>query len=65
MYEKPGRSFIKSLAWRPLAILNSWAILALHYTENPFWNAIIMNVTGTFLYYAYERVCDKTGWGRS
>ena len=45
--------------WRAVAILNSFAVLSLAYTESSFWNAISMNITGFFIYYVYERVWNK------
>jgi uncharacterized membrane protein len=39
-------------------------ILALGLTELPFWNAVIMNVTGMVMFYFHERVWNKVKSGR-
>ena len=62
--ETRKRSLRKSVGWRILAIINSYIILAIYITDSPFYNAILMNVTGAVLYYLYERIWNNTSTGR-
>ena len=62
--ETKKRSIYKALSWRVVAILNSWSILALVITDSSFWNAILMNLTGFFLYFGFERIWNKIKYGR-
>ena len=62
--ETRKRSLRKSVGWRILAIINSYIILAIYITDSPFYNAILMNVTGAVLYYLYERMWNNTSTGR-
>ena len=62
--ETKKRSIYKALSWRVVAILNSWSVLALVITDSSFWNAIIMNLTGFFLYFGFERIWNKIKYGR-
>jgi len=40
-------------------------ILALGLTEVPFWNAVIMNLTGLIFFYFHERGWNKIRSGRN
>lgn len=62
--ETKKRSIYKALSWRVVAILNSWSVLALVITDSSFWNAILMNLTGFFLYFGFERIWNKIKYGR-
>jgi len=62
--ETKKRSFVKTLIWRAIAILNSFTVLTLHLTDEPLKNALIMNLTGFVIYFSYERLCNKISWGR-
>ena len=53
------RSFSKTISWRTIAIINSYAVLAVAFTDNPLWNALIMNCVGAMLYYIHERLWNK------
>ena len=55
------KTLSKTASWRLIAIINSFAILALQWTEAPLWNAIWMNLTGAVLYYVHERLWNKQG----
>jgi len=55
MKESKKRSFTKTISWRVIAIINSYVVLVSLFTDDPFWNAIIMNVTGAVMYYIHER----------
>ena len=62
--ETRERSVRKSIGWRVVAFSNSWMILALGLTDIPFYNAVIMNVTGVVYFYLYERLWNKSQRGR-
>jgi uncharacterized membrane protein len=59
MKESKKRSFSKTITWRVIAVINSYIILVSLFTDDPFWNAIIMNVTGAVMYYIHERVWNN------
>ena len=63
--ETRSRSTQKSISWRVIAFSNSWMILALGLTEVPFWNAVIMNLTGLIFFYFHERGWNKIRSGRN
>ncbi|QDT09158.1 hypothetical protein [Planctomycetes bacterium K23_9] len=62
--ETRARSVSKSFAWRFLAVLNSFTVLTWMPTSRPITYAIAMNVSGFFLFYFFERGCNKVSWGR-
>ena len=64
-HETRSRSTKKSFSWRFIAFTNSWIILAFELTDLPFWNAVIMHVTGMVLFYFHERIWNKIKIGRS
>ena len=62
--ETRERSVRKSIGWRIVAVINSYIILAMYFTDSPLYNAIAMNVTGSVLYYVYERMWNNSKHGR-
>ena len=62
--EARERSIRKSIGWRIVAVVNSYIILAMYFTDSPLYNAITMNVTGAVLYYVYERLWNNSRKGR-
>ncbi len=62
--ESKTRSTKKTISWRLIAFSNSWLILSLSITELPFWNAVIMNVTGMIMFYLHERFWNKVNEGK-
>ena len=62
--ETRERSVRKSIGWRIVAVINSYIILAMYFTDSPLYNAIVMNVTGAVLYYVYERLWNNSRKGR-
>ena len=62
--ETKTRSITKTVIWRMIAILNSYLILVCMITDEPMYNALLMNLTGFIVYYFYERVWDKIKKGR-
>jgi uncharacterized membrane protein len=62
--ESKKRTTIKTITWRLVAILNSWGILTLSTASSNFTNALMMNVTGFFAFYFFERIWSKIEYGR-
>ena len=62
--ETRERSVRKSIGWRIVAVINSYIILAMYFTDSPLYNAILMNITGAVLYYIYERFWNNSHSGR-
>jgi len=62
--ETRERSIRKSIGWRIVAVINSYIILAMYFTDSPLYNAILMNITGAVLYYVYERFWNNSHKGR-
>ena len=56
MKESKQRSFFKTISWRTIAIVNSYFVLVMMWTESPLYNSLIMNLFGLILYYFHERV---------
>jgi hypothetical protein len=64
MYEETKkRTLTKTMFWRMIATLNSYAILCIGLNNN-LKSAIIMNISGFFLYYIFERTFNKIKWGK-
>mgnify|MGYP003326783185 CR=1 FL=1 len=66
MKETKKRSLFKTIAWRVVATLNSFLVL-LYFSgkvESNLGLAIIMNITGFFVYYIYERIWNHIKWGK-
>ena len=63
-YETRFRTILKSIAWRMIAILNSFIILTLDFSKIALTNAILMNISGFLIYFFFERLCDKIPHGR-
>ena len=61
--ETKKRTIIKSIIWRLIATLNSFLILNINLNNN-LNSAILMNITGFFIYYFFERVFNKIKWGK-
>lgn len=61
--ETKERTYAKAAAWRLLAIVNSYAILTL-FSGSSIVLAVMMNISGFFLYVGFERIVNKIAWGR-
>tara|TARA_R110000868_G_scaffold13711_2_gene63550 strand:- start:1401 stop:1601 length:201 start_codon:yes stop_codon:yes gene_type:complete len=61
--ETKVRTVIKSIVWRLIATLNSFIVLSVFPNYKAIFSAIIMNITGFFIYYIYERLCNKVSLG--
>ena len=59
MKDSKKTSVSKTISWRVIAIINSYVVLALAYTDSPLVNAIVMNIIGAILYYMHERLWNK------
>ena len=66
MQETKTRSLTKSVLWRLVATLNSFLVLVYFQTiiESNLGKAIMMNITGFFVYYSYERIWNIIKWGK-
>lgn len=66
MTETKKRSFIKGVAWRIIATINSWMILTIFadFGHTNFQKAVFMNISGFFIYYGFERICNTINLGR-
>lgn len=64
MQETKSRSLLKTGAWRVIAVANSFTILSINITDHAFKNAIAMNISGFFIYYIYERICNRIPYGK-
>jgi uncharacterized membrane protein len=62
--ETKKRSVIKSIIWRVIATLNSYTILSVGLFDGNLISAIMMNLTGLFIMYFYERIWSKINYGR-
>lgn len=58
------RSLSKTISWRCVAVLNSFTILSMAFSEHPFTNAIAMNISGFCVFYFFERIWNLIHWGR-
>ena len=62
--ETRKRTIIKTITWRIVAIFNSWIILSMSLTTSNLTNALLMNITGFFAFYFFERVWNNVKYGR-
>lgn len=63
--ETKKRSFVKSIVWRLIAIING-TLVAFIFTHNVFQSfsiGIVGNLSGFVLYYIHERFWNKTKYG--
>jgi|TARA_R100000482_G_scaffold124522_1_gene77625 uncharacterized membrane protein len=66
MHETKTRSITKTVAWRIVATLNSFLVLVFfsNILTSNLGKAIMMNITGFFIYYIYERIWNMIKWGK-
>lgn len=66
MSETKTRSMTKTIAWRIVATLNSFLVLVFfsNILTTNIGKAIMMNITGFFIYYIYERIWNIIKWGK-
>jgi hypothetical protein len=67
MKETRTRTIIKTVIWRLIATLNSYFVLLCLNDSNKdnLYKAVYMNVTGFFVYYFYERICNSIKLGKN
>jgi hypothetical protein len=67
MKESKTRTAVKTIIWRLIATLNSFLVLMYLNDSNKdnLYKAVYMNVTGFFVYYFYERICNSIKWGKN
>jgi len=67
MKETKTRTIIKTVIWRLIATLNSYFVLLYLNDSNKdnLYKAVYMNVTGFFVYYFYERICNSIKRGKN
>lgn len=68
MKETRKRTLAKTILWRIIATLNSFLVLLafhnlINYDTSDLTKAVAMNITGFFVYYAFERICTCIKWG--
>lgn len=62
--ETKKRTITKVITWRIIATLNSYLILILFVATGNIWKAILMNISGFFIFYVFERVWNRINWGK-
>lgn len=62
--ETKQRTTFKAVTWRLVAVLNSWTILSLSLSSSNFTNALLMNLSGFFAFYFFERLWSRIDYGR-
>jgi len=64
--ESKKRSFIKSISWRFVALLNAWVVtyFFIGSLKKSFVISLFANISGFILYYFHERLWNKNRWGR-
>lgn len=63
--ETQKRTIFKTVSWRILAVINSWAVLSFFINESNFYKAIFMNITGFILFFVFERIWANFSYGRN
>ena len=62
--ETKVRSITKAVTWRICAVLNSYITLIYFHSSGDLTKAILMNVSGFFVFYIFERIWNKLQWGK-
>lgn len=62
--ETKKRSLLKSIIWRIVATINSYTILSIGLVDGNLAKAVVMNITGLFIMYYYERIWSMINYGR-
>ena len=62
--ETKKRSVTKSLTWRICATLNSYLTLIYFHSTGDLTKAVLMNISGFFVFYIFERVWNVIKWGK-
>jgi len=62
--ETKKRSVFKGITWRIVAVINSWVVLTVVMSGSNIEKAVIMNISGFFVFYIFERIWSKIKYGR-
>jgi hypothetical protein len=62
--ETKKRSVTKAVTWRVCAVVNSYVTLVYFSNSGNLEKALLMNVSGFFVFYLFERVWNKIQWGK-
>jgi hypothetical protein len=62
--ETKKRTFVKAVAWRLIAIVNSFTILTLGIADGNLENALLMNASGIIVYFLFERAANQVESGK-
>lgn len=62
--ETKKRTTVKTVTWRIVAVFNSWLILTSGIGHSNFQKAVLMNLTGFFAFYFFERIWSNISYER-
>jgi uncharacterized membrane protein len=64
--ETKARSIAKTIGWRVVATTNSFVVSLLFFGEllAAGTAAVLMNISGFFIMYLWERIWNKVQWGK-
>lgn len=62
--ETKKRTITKAITWRVVAVLNSYLTLIIFSATGDFGKSLLMNISGFFAFYIFERIWNAVGWGK-
>jgi hypothetical protein len=62
--ETKVRTLTKTITWRVVAVLNSYITLVVFSSSGDLYKAILMNISGFFAFYIFERIWNDIKWGK-
>ena len=62
--ETKHRTTFKAITWRVCAVVNSYVALQMFPDHGNLYKALIMNATGFFVFYFFERLWNRIQWGK-
>jgi hypothetical protein len=62
--ETKARTVTKSITWRVVATVNSYVTLVTFPSHGNLVKAVLMNISGFFAFYIFERVWNRIKWGK-
>lgn len=62
--ETKKRSVTKAVTWRICAVVNSYLTLVYFSQSGNLEKALLMNVSGFFVFYIFERIWNRIQWGK-
>jgi uncharacterized membrane protein len=65
-HETKARSVVKTILWRVIATLITWAVLYMFTGQirESIEITVVAAIAGIIAYYIYERVWNKINWGK-